>query len=52
MSNDQFEREKLYQSSMAMFELMLDKGLITKKQYMFVEKKMQEKYKPIIGRSA
>ena len=52
MSNDQFEREKLYQSSMAMFELMLDKGLITKKQYMFVEEKMQEKYKPIIGRSA
>ena len=33
MNEDQFEREKLYQASMNMFQAMLKDGLITEEQY-------------------
>lgn len=33
MTEEQFEREKLYQASMNLFKSMLEKGLITEVQY-------------------
>lgn len=49
MSDEQFEREKLYQASMEMFRKMLDQGLITEEEYAVIDTKMKEKYSPIIG---
>mgnify|MGYP000942773388 FL=1 len=49
MSDEQFEREKLYQASMEMFKKMLDQGLITEDEYAVIDTKMKEKYTPIIG---
>ncbi|MGI6736685.1 MAG: SHOCT domain-containing protein [Anaerovoracaceae bacterium] len=49
MNDEQFEREKLYQASMEMFHTMLDHGLITEEEYAFIDTKMREKYRPIIG---
>ena len=44
MPEEQFEREKLYQASMNHFKSMLEKDLITEKQYAIIDKKMLEKY--------
>lgn len=49
MNEDQFEREKLYQASMNMFQAMLKNGLITEEQYAIIDTKMREKYQPIFG---
>jgi hypothetical protein len=49
MSDEQFEREKLYQASMEMFRMMLENGLITEDEYMVIDTRMKEKYTPIIG---
>jgi hypothetical protein len=49
MNEEQFEREKLYQASMNMFQAMLKDGLITEEQYAIIDTKMREKYRPIIG---
>lgn len=49
MDEDQFEREKLYQASMNMFQAMLKDGLITEEQYVIIDTKMRDKYQPIIG---
>ena len=49
MNEDLFEREKLYQASMSMFRMMLKNGLITEEQYSIIDKKMLEKYHPLLG---
>lgn len=49
MTEEQFEREKLYQASMNLFKIMLEKGLITEEQYAIIDTKMREKYQPIFG---
>jgi hypothetical protein len=49
VNEDQFEREKLYQASMNMFQAMLKDGIITEEQYTIIDTKMREKYQPIIG---
>lgn len=49
MTEEQFEREKLYQASMNLFKSMLEKGLITKEQYAIIDTKMLEKYRPLLG---
>lgn len=49
MNEDQFEREKLYQATMNMFQAMLNDGLITEEQYAIIDTKMREKYHPIFG---
>ena len=48
VNEDQFERGKLYQASMNMFQAMLKDGIITEEQYAIVIQKW-EKYQPIIG---
>lgn len=49
MTEEQFEREKLYQATMNVFAGMLKKGLITEEQYAIIDTKMLEKYKPLLG---
>ena len=49
MTEEQFEREKLYQASMNLFKIMLEKGLITEEQYAIIDTKMLEKYRPLLG---
>jgi hypothetical protein len=49
MTEEQFEREKLYQASMNLFKSMLEKGLITEEQYAIIDTKMLEKYRPLLG---
>ncbi len=49
VNEDQFEREKLYQATMSMFQAMMKDGLITEEQYAKIDTKMREKYQPIIG---
>ena len=49
MNEDQFEREKLYQATMNMFQGMLKAGVITKEQYAIIDTKMLEKYQPLLG---
>lgn len=49
MNEEQFEREKLYQASMNMFQTMLKHNLITEEQYSVIDTKMREKYRPIFG---
>ena len=49
VNEDQFEREKLYQATMNMFQAMLKDGLITEEQYSIIDTKMREKYQPIFG---
>ena len=49
MTEEQFEREKLYQATMNVFDGMLKKGLITEEQYAIIDTKMLEKYRPLLG---
>ena len=49
VTDDQFEREKLYQATMSMFRSMLKSGLITKEQYAIIDTKMLQKYQPLLG---
>lgn len=49
MTDEQFEREKLYQASMEMFRAMLGQGLVTEEEYAVIDARMREKYSPVIG---
>ena len=49
MTEEQFEREKLYQATMNVFDGMLKKGLITEEQYVIIDTKMLGKYRPLLG---
>jgi len=49
MNEEQFEREKRYQATMNMFQAMLKAGIITREQYVIIDTKMLEKYKPLLG---
>lgn len=49
MTEEQFEREKLYQANRNLFKSMLEKGLITEEQYAIIDTKMLEKYRPLLG---
>ena len=49
MTEEQFEREKMYQASMNLFKSMREKGIITEDQYTIIDTKMLEKYRPLLG---
>ena len=49
MTDEQFQREALYQASMNMFQALLRSHLITPEQYEVIDTKMKEKYRPVIG---
>ena len=49
MNNEQFERERRYQSAVSVARTMLGRRLITEDEFMAIDTIMLEKYKPILG---
>ena len=49
MNQEQFEREKEYESRMSIFRKMLKSGIITKKEYNKIDTIFVKKYAPIFG---
>lgn len=49
MSKEQFERERLYQATVALARTLLRRGLITEDELAVIDTKMREKYRPLLG---
>lgn len=49
MTKEQFEREKIYQVTLAIIRLMYRKKLITLDEQNEIDLMMLEKYKPLLG---
>jgi hypothetical protein len=49
MNNEQFEREKRYQISIALAKNMLRKNIISAEEFSAIETIFRAKYLPIIG---
>lgn len=49
MTAEQFEREKKYQAAVAVARLMLKKGVIDERDFLRIEGKMREKFRPVLG---
>jgi hypothetical protein len=49
MSKEQFERDRLYQATLAVARTMRRKGLITEDELAIIDTKMREKYRPLLG---
>lgn len=49
MTKKQFERERLYQLTMATFKTLLVRGTITADEYTIIDTKMRAKYSPLLG---
>ena len=49
MTAEQFEREKKYQAAVAVARSMLEKGVIDEQDFLRVEEKMREKFRPVLG---
>ena len=49
MNCEHFERERLYQATIAIARTMLRQGLITEDEFSIIDTKMREKYRPLFG---
>lgn len=49
MTPEQFEREKAYQATTSIARSMLQKGIITKREFRKIIRMMVEKYHPPLG---
>lgn len=49
MTAEQFEREKKYQAAVAVARSMLEKGVIDELDFLRIEEKMREKFRPVLG---
>lgn len=49
MTAEQFEREKKYQAAVAVARSMLERGVIDEQDFLRVEEKMREKFRPVLG---
>jgi hypothetical protein len=49
MTQDVFNRERLYQATIAIARNMRTKGIITEDEFAIFDTKMREKYKPLLG---
>jgi hypothetical protein len=49
MSKEQFEREKQYQTAIAVAKSMLRNAVITADEYLAIDTILRDKYRPIIG---
>ena len=49
MTASQFERERLYQATIAVARSMFRNGLLTEDEFTIIDTKMREKYKPLLG---
>jgi hypothetical protein len=49
VNEEHFESERLYQATIAIARTMLKRGVITADELAIIDKKMREKYKPLLG---
>ena len=49
MTAEQFEREKKYHAAVAVARSMLKKGVIDEQDFLRIEEKMREKFRPVLG---
>lgn len=49
MNKKKFKAEKLYSISLSVAKSMLEKGIISKKEYMEIDAMLLDKYHPILG---
>lgn len=49
MTKEQFEREKKYQAALAVARSMLKQDVINEDDFLRVEAKLREKFRPILG---
>lgn len=49
MTKDQFEREKHYQTTLAILRFMLKEGLISASELREMDKILLAKYRPLLG---
>ena len=49
MNSEQFKRERLYQSTIAIVKTMHKNGLITEAEFCQIDTMLLEKYKPLLG---
>jgi hypothetical protein len=49
VSHAQFDRECLYQATLAVARTLYQRGLITDEELAVIDTKMREKYRPVLG---
>lgn len=49
MTKEQFDREKKYQAALAVARKMLEKEIINEDDFLRIEAKLKEKFRPILG---
>lgn len=49
MNREQFEREKKYQAAMAVARSMLSRGVIDEGDFLRIEERLKERFKPVLG---
>ena len=49
MNKEQFEREKNYRVSITISKNLMDKGIISEKDYRKIDTRLVQKYRPIFG---
>ena len=49
MTGEQFDREKKYQAAVAVARSMLRQGVIDEQDFLRIEEKMREKFRPVLG---
>jgi hypothetical protein len=49
VNKEHFERERLYQATLAVARTMYRKGLIAEDELVIIDAKMRENYKPLLG---
>lgn len=49
MTKEQFEREKKYQAALAVARSMLKQDVINEDDFLRIEAKLREKFRPILG---
>jgi hypothetical protein len=49
MTGEQFEREKKYQAAVVVARSMLRQGVIDEQDFLRIEEKMREKFRPVLG---
>jgi hypothetical protein len=49
VTNEQFERERRYQSAISVARTMLKRGLINEAEFRVIDTMLLEKYKPLLG---
>jgi len=49
LNREQFKRERLYQSTIAIVRTMLKNSLITEREFCQIDTMLLEKYRPLLG---